>query len=253
MVLQDAEESSMARNNRIYQKSKEVTAFGIMDYSNLKVVVLGDSVGAGVGNRIEDGGDGRSWPDMLSDKLGFRELVNLSVPGMMISDESSPNIYEQLSSIPEDADIIILALGYNDYFYEASRIGNLLRFSECCKDVFSHLRENCPKADIFLVIDYNSPMSDSYSDWAQYPVDNICYEDVVVLLRKYTERYGITVFDMYAEGYLDGTNLATERGVYYDKIHLNRMGYEMYAQYIEAKLTEYYSLERLLTVNWDAE
>lgn len=134
------------------------------------ILVLGDSLGAGVGDE-ENRGFGERYRDLLTEADGEeRTLVNLSVPGY-----ESPQLLEQIESGEFDSDIastelILLSIGGNDLnrLQIDDSLSITLEFEETLSTYISNLeaslsaiRELNPEAHLALIGLYNPYRQDS--------------------------------------------------------------------------------------------
>ncbi len=244
----------MAKNNAYLWEDTRMVDYNLLDYSERKVVFIGDSLTFGRGNLddSEDGGDGVTYCDMLAEILGITDYVNVSVCGNAISTATTPNITELYEEIPGDADLFIFMLGYNDYYYEATHENNIWEFSENCDATFAYIQEVYQNVDVFVVTEPKNLSEEWYHDDPGSEED-VYYEDFVKSIIHKAEKYGFTVFDLYHEGFMNNHDVATERALYHDTVHPNKKGYEYLAYHIAAHLSNYYSLERILGIKKDSD
>lgn len=118
MPLKDREaiRSSYEETTALNAADKEIIHNSTLDFSNMKIACLGDS--------ITEGANGATpYPTFLKDILGAEEVLNLGIGGSTICsdhDDGVAAMSDRMDEIPEDTDLVIVIGGTNDNFYQAS-------------------------------------------------------------------------------------------------------------------------------------
>lgn len=98
----------------INQQDKAVIAGNTLDFSEMKIACLGDSITEGI--------DGNTpYPTFLKEILGAKEIYNFGIGGSTIaSGNGVAAMTERSVDIPKDIDLILVIGGTNDNFQQAS-------------------------------------------------------------------------------------------------------------------------------------
>lgn len=210
-----------------------------------KVACLGDSITAGAGGTIDETGRLIGYCDYLSLILGC-EVVNLGMGGTTVGDYFIENAFvNRYGQIPEDADIIILEGGLNDYQVFAQGLWNGFGDVEnrepgtYCGDAYTlyqGLRDAYPNADVFVVT-----ASRSYLETLYQSVEPYRLQDFMDVQRLYAKWMGFQVIDLYGMGFLDCREEAARERWLIDIVHPNAEGHLLLAERIASELVYYYS------------
>ena len=236
--------------NRLYRVyDKLILLNNCLGYEGRSAVFFGDSLTAGIGNREEDGGDGRTWPQIFSKLLGYGEIVNLSCGGATYVPFWEPNLFEQLDVAPDTADAVFVMAGYNDFYTIASTLQSpedtgledpeeesRVSFYGAVNYFFLLLKEKYPDTRIYVLLPPQN-YSESYYAYDPYPEDNVRMARFMEIIRERAEAYEFRVLDIYEEGFLDSSADDTREALYHDVIHPNGEGYEYLAMHIAALYT----------------
>ena len=118
--------ASYEETMRINRADRETIAASTVDFSGMKIVCLGDSVTAGSNLDKLENYEAMSYPYQLGEVLNAGEVVNLGIGGSSIGRYWENAFVDRYSSIPADADIIIVMGGTNDGFCASEReLGSL--------------------------------------------------------------------------------------------------------------------------------
>ena len=164
--------------------------------SDMLYVALGDSItyGADRGHRMPF-----PYPTLVSDKLGFGECLNLAVGGATASTFNRYNhTMMQLEQVPEDADLISVMIGVNDFHCNVplGSFGNDTQETLYgALDMLAEgLRSKCPDAYIFFI----TPVD--YIAHPEYNSRGYNMDDVSDAIKRVCSQYDISVYDMNTYG-----------------------------------------------------
>ena len=112
-----AERSSYEETLAVNAFDKKVIENSTIDFSDVKITILGDSLTEG-SNLDEEERAKYAYPVILKDLLGCKEVVNLGIGGSTVSRAGSYAMVDRWQDIPKDSDIIIVFGGSNDCLFE---------------------------------------------------------------------------------------------------------------------------------------
>jgi len=190
------------------------------DFGMLTYVAFGDSITYGIdGNYRSTDANYRMakpYPTLVGNALGIGTVKNLGISGACYCvDTQRANMTQRILAYNDDADIISLLLGVNDYSAAHSLgdptsrdnttiYGSLYLISE-------HLTTKYPDAFIF----YMTPFQ-----YSKTPHSNYTMEDVATAVKTVAAQYDIPVLDLYNEGMYElEMNVSPNDGVHPSQQH----------------------------------
>ena len=215
-----------------------------MELKGKKIVFLGDSITEGHGTSGEEA----TFVYQVGKLGGFRESKNYGIGGTRIARQTKPtkdnprfdlDFCSRVSELDEDADIVVVFGGTNDYGHGDARIGDfdsreLTTFYGTCHCLMSSLIERFPgKPIVFL-----TPLHTSYDRQIKknIPDEGVTLATYVNIIREMAEYYSLPVLDLYAESGLQPA-LKTIRERYVpDGLHPNDAGHVLLTEKILAYL-----------------
>lgn len=177
-------------------------------FKGKKYVQIGDSITVGFVDN--------PYCSIIAKNLGMT-LVNLGVSGSAITktDDRTDSIYERRASIPEDAGIIAIAGGTNDFGHnspmgslgQVNSSGFYYNFYGAYYNLVKWIQENRPNAQIVLITpthreNENVPNEQGY-----------ILEDYVNVIRDIGKIFSIPVLDFYADGSIN-PNISQHKSIY---------------------------------------
>lgn len=222
-----------------------------IDFSNVKITVLGDSLTA-ASNLDESERELYNWPKQLQDILGCKEIVNLGIGGSTVSKcvDHYP-MCQRWSEIEKDSDIIIIMGGSNDMLFEDKwQFGELeyekrMTPNTFCGDLDDMLgrmkwsyRDNNDEHYCKLI--YINPPSTILND-AVYAVDpgNMVHQSSFAeVINTIAPTYGFEVIDMYNNNILNSHDPDVNSQFVYDGIHCNKEGYRIMAEHVASQIIQ---------------
>ena len=115
--------TSLTETLEVNQADKEKIAENTMDFSQIKIACLGDSITAASNLNKEENYQQYSYPSRLKELLGAQEVYNLGIGGSSIGRYWADAFVDRYYQIPGDVDAIIVMGGTND----GLRIGYRIR------------------------------------------------------------------------------------------------------------------------------
>lgn len=217
-----------------------------IDFSDKKIVCLGDSITAAT--NLEDLEDYQqySYPAYLKELLGAGSVENLGIGGSSIGRYWENAFVDRYKDIPQDADIILVMGGTNDGFCvsqeefgtmeerkERTFIGDL-------DELMRGLKEDYPEAKIIFV----TPLPNVLHDMLRKERDYLLPQSMLAnAMKTLGEEYEIPVIDLYGSNLLDSHDAAVIYNYMPDGVHCNQQGYKVLARKIAAELISLYEMQ----------
>lgn len=230
----------------INHRDKEVIARNEIDFSDKKIVCLGDSITAASNLENLENYEQMSYPYQLCQILGAKEVVNLGIGGSSIGRYWDDAFVDRYRDIPEDADIIIVMGGTNDGFCASEReLGSIQEreaktFAGDLNELLSKLKEDYPEAVIVLATPLSNVLHDMLRKERDYLLPQSAFVKIMNLL---ADEYGIPVIDLYYSNFLNSHDAAIIYNFMPDGVHGNESGYRMLAEHMAAELIQILSKE----------
>lgn len=230
---------------------KKVIENSTIDFSNVKIAILGDSLTAGSNLSTEEQAL-YSLPVQLQGILGTKEIYNLGIGGSTVSrcSDAYPMV-DRWGKIPKDTDIVIVFGGTNDCLFENKWSYGELEYNRrmtsgtFCGDYDEMLggieytyREHNENSYIkFLAI---NPPSTILND-AVYNTDpgNMVQQSAFAeAINTIAPSYGFEVIDMYNSNILNSHDKDVNANFMPDGVHGNEEGYRIMAEHIASQIIQ---------------
>lgn len=235
--------ASYEETMRINRADRETIAASTVDFSGMKIVCLGDSVTAGSNlDRLENY-ETMSYPYQLGEVLNAGEVVNLGIGGSSIGRYWENAFVDRYSSIPADADIIIVMGGTNDGFCASEReLGSLEErkertFAGDLDELLRKLKTDYPEAEILLATPLPNILHDMLRKERSFLLPQSSF---VKIMKQLGKEYGVLVIDLYNTNLLNTHDAAVIHSFMPDGVHGNEMGYRILAEHFAAELIRDY-------------
>lgn len=235
-------EETILQNKNNQEKIED----SVIDFSDKKIVCLGDSITAAT--NLEDLEDYQqySYPAYLKELLGAGSVENLGIGGSSIGRYWENAFVDRYKDIPQDADIILVMGGTNDGFCvsqeefgtmedrkERTFIGDL-------DELMRGLKEDYPEAKIIFV----TPLPNVLHDMLRKERDYLLPQSMLAnAMKTLGEEYEIPVIDLYGSNLLDSHDAAVIYNYMPDGVHCNQQGYKVLAREIAAELISLYEMQ----------
>ncbi len=235
--------ASYEETMRINRADRETIAASTVDFSGMKIVCLGDSVTAGSNLDKLENYEAMSYPYQLGEVLNAGEVVNLGIGGSSIGRYWENAFVDRYSSIPADADIIIVMGGTNDGFCASEReLGSLEErrertFAGDLDELLRKLKTDYPEAEILLATPLPNILHDMLRKERSFLLPQSSF---VKIMKQLGQEYGVLVIDLYNTNLLNTHDAAVIHSFMPDGVHGNEMGYRILAEHFAAELIRDY-------------
>lgn len=237
MAIRSSYEETLAIN----QQDQAVIAASTLDFSNMKIAFLGDSITAGVNGATP-------YPYLVKELLGVKEVYNLGQGGSTIATiDGSAAMTERCNDIPADADIIVVMGGTNDNFYQPSWKFGFMTWETKGEGTFcgelqllmKKFKWSYPNAKVLFL----TPPSNSKIDELRAKDKSLQDQSVYAEAINYIgAEQGIEVIDLFNLNFLnshDATVLSTWMN---DEVHPNSYGNKILAEKVAAEIIKRYQM-----------
>lgn len=225
---------------------QEIIKDSRVDFSDKKIVCLGDSITAATNLEEMEDYQQYAYPAYLKEILGAGYVENLGIGGSSIGRYWENAFVDRYRDIPEDADLILIMGGTNDGFCvteedfgvmedrkEGTFIGDL-------DELMQGLKENYPEAQVVLV----TPLPNVLHDMLRKERDYLLPQSMIAsAMKQIGEEYEIPVIDLYNSNILDSHDAAVIYNYMPDGVHCNPQGYQLLAQHIAAEVIRLYAIQ----------
>ena len=226
--IQDIIEKINQKNSRWYGK---------------KINVLGDSITYGLGLTKET----KKWGDIVGEKLGASIVRNYGISNSTIANYNSLELQDPMclryTEMDDDADLIIVLAGRNDYrslpvpIGKKDDIGNDT-FYGGVKTLLSGLWNKYPTKTIVFCTMFKALCENDEllrdNEWKNY-AGNI-QEDYNNVIKEVCKDYSIPVIDLYNEGIFNSWNPSSKSAWFSDTVHPNEEGQRILGEIISSRL-----------------
>ncbi len=246
-----AQRSSYDETMAVNAFDKMVIENSTIDFSDVKITVIGDSITAG--NNLEEGEvDQYNWPAQMKEILGCKEVVNLGIGGSTVSCCADHNpMCQRWKEIDKDSDIIIFMGGSNDILFENKwQFGELEYEHRMTEGTF------CGDLDALLggiKYEYRQHNDEHYSKLLCITPPSTILADAVFALdannmvhqsrfseaiNQIAQEYEFEVIDLYNTNFLNSHDPDINSQYVYDGIHCNKEGYRILAEHIASQIIQ---------------
>ena len=241
LTLKERQEamSSHKQTMRANEQDRKTISENDIDFSEIKIACLGDSITQAVNLDTLDHYQELAWPHILKEALGAREVVNLGIGGSSIGRYWADAFVDRYTEIPEDTDLIFVMGGTNDGFCASFvEFGNPVdraprTFWGDLDELMDGLKEDYPEAEVIFLTPLPNSLHDYLKAERKYLMPQEEFSDVIITL---AEEHDMEVFDLYNSNILDGHDKDNILHLMPDGVHPNAEGYRILGEHVAAEL-----------------
>lgn len=214
-----------------------------MDLQGKTIAFLGDSITFGVGASDRK----FTFPELLKNRCKLKAVLNYGISGTRIAkqiqlndgEETDLNFCSRVENMDENADIVVVFGGTNDYCHGDAAFGKFEdrtadTFYGACHVLMRSLIEKYPSKPIIIVTPLHR-VDEEGSFW-RWVAKNIPLRQYVHVIKEVAEYYSLPVIDLYGAGGMQ-PNVSVQNELYFtDGLHPNDKGYDLIATKIEGFL-----------------
>lgn len=235
--------ASYGETLRMNKEDKLTIENNQIDFSDMKIACLGDSITAATNlDELEDY-EAYSYPSRLKELLGAKKVTNLGIGGSSIGRYWDQAFVDRYRDIPKDTDLIIVMGGTNDGFCATQKeLGSLesrekRTFAGDLDELMKGLKKEYPDA----MIVFATPLPNVLHDMLRKDSDSLLPQTAFVkMIRQLSHEYEIPVIDLYHANLLDTHDAAVIYNFMPDGVHGNAAGYQILAEHLAAEIIKLY-------------
>ena len=189
---------------------------GVVDFSKLTYVALGDSITYGFDSTRGGLQMEKPYPALVGELLSLKSVYNYGISGSTLTslDSTRHPVLNRYSSMTNNADIVSVMIGINDYMIGAADLGTIDSTDAntiygALNQLASGLKSKYPDAYIFFMTPYKCARAPGVC------AKGYSLEDVVKAIKEVCLKHNIDVLDMYSEGQYElEMNLSSNDGIH---------------------------------------
>ena len=241
----EAIRSSYAETMERYEQAKKIIEENDIDFSDIKITVLGDSLTDGMG--LEDYEKAQyNWPAQIQRILNCKEVVNMGIIGSTVENlKDRDPMCQRWKDIDKDSDIIIVMGGTNDAlnqeFYDIGSPEERAENTFCgdLSKMLKGIKATYQTQDHYCKLIYINPpysgISAAYQ--AMRPDEFLNQSAYAEAINEIAVSEGFEVIDLFNNNVLNSCDGETYEKLYnIDGLHFNKEGYTIMANYIASQI-----------------
>lgn len=231
--------TSFVETMQVNGEDKAKISGNSIDFSDMKIACLGDSLTAGSNmNNLEDYAR-YSYPAVLKNILNAETVYNMGIGGSSYGRYWDQAFVDRYKEIPEDADIILVMGGTNDGFAASVKeLGNINEkkkrtFYGDVDELMKGLKKDYPNAKIIFATPLPNVLHDYLMNQRDYLLPQSAFADAIKQLAAEND---IDVIDLYNSNILDTHDAQVISTYMPDGVHGNPAGYQVLAEHFASEI-----------------
>lgn len=240
--------SSHEETEQVNAKDKEIIGNRSINFSDMKIACLGDSITSGSNMDNLDNYQQYSYPSVLKNILNAKEVYNLGIGGSSYGRYWDKAFVDRYKEIPQDANIILVMGGTNDGFAASQKeMGSLSEkkpktFYGDVDELMRGLKENYPSAKIIFATPLPNVLHDYLRNQRDYLLPQSAFAQAI---KELAAQYDIDVIDLYNSNILDTHDAQIISSYMPDGVHGNPAGYQVLAEHMASQIIRIMEKDRM--------
>lgn len=240
--------SSHEETEQVNAKDKEIISNRSINFSDMKIACLGDSITSGSNMDNLDNYQQYSYPSVLKNILNAKEVYNLGIGGSSYGRYWDKAFVDRYKEIPQDANIILVMGGTNDGFAASQKeMGSLSEkkprtFYGDVDELMRGLKENYPSAKIIFATPLPNVLHDYLRNQRDYLLPQSAFAQAI---KELAAQYDIDVIDLYNSNILDTHDAQIISSYMPDGVHGNPAGYQVLAEHMASQIIRIMEKDRM--------
>ena len=240
--------SSYAETEQVNEKDKYIISSNSINFSDMKIACLGDSITSGSNMDNLDNYQQYSYPSVLKNILNAKEVYNLGIGGSSYGRYWDKAFVDRYKEIPQDVNIILVMGGTNDGFAASQKeMGSFAEkkprtFYGDVDELMRGLKENYPMAKIVFATPLPNVLHDYLRNQRDYLLPQSAFAQAI---KELAAQYDIDVIDLYNSNVLDTHDAQIISSYMPDGVHGNPAGYRVLAEHMASQLIQIMEKDRM--------
>lgn len=247
LILEDSDLDSFEKTKKVNEINSQIIDLNCYDFSNTRILFIGDSITAGNGGNLDENGNTISYANYACELLNA-PFSNYSIPGSCLGHTAGyEGMVYRLNTIENDLknnpdlkfDMVILFGGFNDY-----NTGAYFGDSDCvegsftydCKHLFDQIDYKIPgDIPVYIITCYRNIPEETKG------INDIEFSQYLSFERQMAKVYGYKVIELHAVNFMNNNNQQVYDYFFSDDIHPNDLGYRVLGAYVAAEIVADYN------------
>ncbi len=227
--------SSYAETEQVNEKDKYIISSNSINFSDMKIACLGDSITSGSNMDNLDNYQQYSYPSVLKNILNAKEVYNLGIGGSSYGRYWDKAFVDRYKEIPQDVNIILVMGGTNDGFAASQKeMGS-----------FAEKKPRTFYGDMAKIV-FATPLPNVLHDYLRNQRDYLLPQSAFAqAIKELAAQYDIDVIDLYNSNVLDTHDAQIISSYMPDGVHGNPAGYRVLAEHMASQLIQIMEKDRM--------